>query len=326
MNACCASGIDRGADDDAGTRRLHRGPNLDDERRQSRSAEVTPAFRKKIRVRGRVERFPGGRLAPLAIGQVRRDRRLELFHRGGAVVEVLVRKPHVIQVNAVDGILRGDLADDGGRMILRRRVERRGVEPFDDRRVRARPSRQPPDVGRAAQVDLLHLRGKLARHHQPLGRAVDDVIARRRQAHRARHQVHRHPRVDLKPGGMRIGDHRRERIERWLARQLGRPWLDRAGVVRVAASPNLHEQRVESAGLRGRHHLPNRFRRRQRRPRDPECTRLLRGRGSKRRRCGDHQQRESAHPPSPVAYFTGYGETGSCQQGETASEHGNHSI
>ena len=125
------------------------------------------------------------RVALLSIGQVRKDGSLELFHRRRAVIELFVREPHVIEMDAVDGVLRGDLADDGGRVILRRRLERGSVEAFDGRRVRARPSREAADVGRAAKIDLLHLRRKLTRHHQPFRRAIDDVVARSRQADRA---------------------------------------------------------------------------------------------------------------------------------------------
>ena len=103
-SACCASGHDGGADQRVGPRGLHRGAHLDHERRQARAAEVAPALREQVRVGRRIEHLARVRLARSASVRSGRIDALNCSSAAAAVVEVLVREAHVVEVDAVDGV------------------------------------------------------------------------------------------------------------------------------------------------------------------------------------------------------------------------------
>ena len=199
-------------------------------------------------------------------------------------------------------------------------MQRRGVEAFHLLGIGPRPPRQPADIRRAPEIELLHLRGELARHHQPFRGAEDDVIARGRQAHGARHQVHRHPRVHLQTGRVRLCDDGRERIECGPRGQLRGARFDGARIIRVAAATHLHQQGVESAGVRSSHHLLDRFRRGERGARDPQRA-CLPGRGLE---CRGADRGAQQGTPDPVGGTAWHGPSAAAAS-EEQTQHGQHS-
>ena len=119
----------------------------------------------------------------------------------------------------------------------------------------ARPPRELADVRRAvAARPWRRSCAIVARHHQPSGMAVDDVLARGRQVDSARDQVDVDPRVHAQAGCVRPAEHRRERIEAsgWRSSS-GGARFDAAEEIGVAAPAHLHEQRVEAV-IAGRLH------------------------------------------------------------------------
>ncbi len=97
-------------------------------------------------------------------------------------------------MDAIDRVALCQVAHDGLKVVGGGRGDRRGVESFELSSLRACPAGELADVSRAVDRDLRDVLGDLARHHQPLGVPVDQVIACNRQIDRARHQV------DVDPG------------------------------------------------------------------------------------------------------------------------------
>ena len=196
-------------------------------------------------------------------------------------------------MNAVDGVARRDVANDADRVVGGGGIDRRQVQAFDIGLTAARVSEQPPEVLRTARIDRGEIGRQRARHHQPLGMPIDDVIARRGQIETG-DEVDVDPRVHAQARLVGARDRRRERIERCLTVERRRPRLDAALVVRVTASADLDQQRVEAAALRRRDHRRNLRRRGQRRAHDPQRANFV-ARHEWRRTNGPHGDQHRHH-------------------------------
>ena len=133
--------------------------------------------------------------------------------------------------------------------------------------------------------------------HQPVGMFVDEMLARGRQVHGARHERDVHPCVHAQSRGVRFVDHRSQRIEgRGLPREIGRARLERGRVVRVPAAAHLHQEGVEPVVVRGFDERRDRGRRRQRCSQHPQRAhlgrRVVRRRQPRRRRPHPAENRE----------------------------------
>ena len=126
------------------------------------------------------------------------------------------------------------------------------------------------------RVDGEQFRGYGARHHQPLGVLIDDVIARERQLAWRRDACHVDPRVHAKSGGMRLADRFAEGIE---GVRSGSSIVDR-----------LHEQGVEPGSRRRRHHLADRCFGVEAGATDPQCANFIAGAGGVHRGDVRHQR------------------------------------
>jgi hypothetical protein len=126
------------------------------------------------------------------------------------------------------------------------------------------------------------------------------MLPRWREVDRARHQIDRHPGVNLEARATRERQGLSEGIESGMSRKLRRTRLERARVVRVATSPDLHDERVEATVLRRLHHLHDGLRRGERPARHPEranfrARRLQRRNARSTRERGGNERTAQAH-------------------------------
>ena len=190
--------------------------------------------------------------------QLRPGRQLELLQGRAAVVELRARVANVVEMKAVDVVVRDELGQHSRHVGGCPWVDGRQVEAFDFGGVVTRPARKAPEVFGAARVDGEQIGGQCARHHQPVGLAVHEVLARCRQRRCARNQIDRHPRVDLEASTMGELQRHGQRIETRPRDQLARARLMAAAVVRIAASADLHDEGVEAGAVGGVHHASDR--------------------------------------------------------------------
>ena len=106
-------------------------------------------------------------------------------------------------MDAIDRVASCQVPHDSLKVVNGGGSDRRRVEAFELASLRACPPGELADVGRAVDRDLRDVLRDLARHHQPLGVPVDEVIARNRQVDRARHQVDVDPGVHPKSRSVR---------------------------------------------------------------------------------------------------------------------------
>jgi hypothetical protein len=231
---------------------LHRVSKAPHERGQAIQTEATPFIRKRIGVREEIVTFGRVEFTAAWRRQPGTQRCGELADRGATVIESIARIPRVVEVHAVQLIAAGEIADHGNGVVRGGGDQRRGVQPFDPRGLRTRPAGELAEVRGAVRADLRELLREIARHHQPLGMTMHEMFACVGQVGGARYEVDVHPRVDAEVRGTGGLDHGRQRIERLgLTGELGRARLETRLEVRIAASANLHEQRVESVIARG---------------------------------------------------------------------------
>ena len=163
---------------------------------------------------------------------------------------------------------------------------------------------EPPHVGRVARIGMVQFAAQRTRHRQPLGVGVHQVSGMQRRIDRAPDQVGIDPRVHRQAARARLLQYQLQRIELRLAGQELGARLQRRAVQRIGTPAHLHDQRVEAAGGRLRHHLPYGFRAGQRMAYHPHGAHLVgggrgfgaRGRGGRRRhrpgrRAGRRQHR-----------------------------------
>ena len=210
-------GGDRGTDERARPGRLDGGAQRGHERREMPGPERTPSIGEGPRVQERFGLGPRLVAAPFGLREIRRHRPAERLQRLAAVVEFVGRIAQVVEMHAVQRIALHDVADD------RRGVVDGAGETGDRyrpssasgsglRRLVARVANQPAQIFRSRRVERREVLAERTRHHQPLGVAIDDVIAGGGQVG-AGHEIDVDPRVDRHPRAVRGRDRPGERIE-----------------------------------------------------------------------------------------------------------------
>ena len=129
-----------------------------------------------------------------------------------------------------------------------------GEQPLEGPPVVPRVLGEAPHVAGILRVAVVQLPAKAARHRQPLGVGVDQMHGAARRLHRSPHQIGVHPRVHRQAAGVRFVDHELQRVERRIVGKTLRARLQAGCVEGIPTAANLHQQRVEAAVSRRRHH------------------------------------------------------------------------